>query len=70
MDNQRCFAAAFAELLSRNSKRVLLPLLLPPPTPFSPCYLLPALTRKKEIQKLWLLWAFTLASQPPTYNLF
>ena len=30
----------------------------PPPfprTPFSPCYLLPALTRKKEIQKLWLL---------------
>ena len=27
-----------------------------PLPPFSPCYLLPALTRKKEIQKLWLLW--------------
>ena len=65
MDNQRCLAAAFAELLSRNSKRVLLPLLLSPLTPFSPCYLLPALTRKKEIQKLWLLWEATLSPKRP-----
>ena len=56
MDNQRRLAAALAELLSRNSQRGSPS---PPPfprTPFSPCYLLPALTRKKEIQKLWLLW--------------
>ena len=55
MDNQRCHAAALAEPLSRNSQRGSSS---PPPfprTPFSPCCLLPALTRKKEIQKLWLL---------------
>jgi hypothetical protein len=56
MDNQRCHAAALAEPLSRNSQRGS-PSTPPfPRTPFSPCCLLPALTRKKEIQKLWLLW--------------
>ena len=48
MDNQRCHAAALAEPLSRNSQRGS-PSTPPfPRTPFSPCCLLPALTRKKN----------------------
>ena len=52
MDNQRCHAAALAEHLSRNSQRGSPSSPPLPLTPFSPCYLLPALTRKKEIQNL------------------
>ena len=64
MDNQRCHAAALAEPLSRNSQKGS-PSTPPfPRTPFSPCCLLPALTRKKEIQKLWLLWG-----RPVAFNL-
>ena len=64
MDNQRCHAAALAEHLSRNSQRGSPSSPPLPLTPVSPGYLLPALTRKKEIQNLWLLWdepAFTIA---------
>ena len=72
MDNQRCHAAALAEHLSRNSQRGSPSSPPLPLTPFSPCYLLPALTRKKEIQNLWLLWdepAFTIAiSFSPIFN--